>query len=95
MDSQAKYGSIARGAGDIYLRLPVSASYQEKIWDHAAGDLIVREAGGQVTDTTPWLSRLDFGIGPLLRIIRVSLRRRRAVHDKVLAVVQEVLKAKE
>jgi 3'(2'), 5'-bisphosphate nucleotidase len=25
MDSQAKYGSIARGAGDIYLRLPVSA----------------------------------------------------------------------
>ena len=22
MDSQAKYGSIARGAGDLYLRLP-------------------------------------------------------------------------
>ncbi|KAK7221108.1 hypothetical protein V2G26_009111 [Clonostachys chloroleuca] len=47
MDSQAKYGSIARGAGDIYLRLPVKATYQEKIWDHAAGDLIVREAGGR------------------------------------------------
>ncbi|KAH8904466.1 3(2),5-bisphosphate nucleotidase HAL2, partial [Coniochaeta sp. PMI_546] len=50
MDSQAKYGSIARGAGDIYLRLPTSKTYQEKIWDHAAGDLIVREAGGEVTD---------------------------------------------
>jgi 3'(2'), 5'-bisphosphate nucleotidase len=50
MDSQAKYGSIARGAGDLYLRLPVRKDYQEKIWDHAAGDLIVREAGGQVTD---------------------------------------------
>lgn len=32
MDSQAKYGSIARGDGDIYLRLPTSKSYQEKIW---------------------------------------------------------------
>lgn len=34
MDSQAKYCSVARADGDIYLRLPVSASYQEKIWDH-------------------------------------------------------------
>ncbi len=51
MDSQAKYGSVARGAGDLYLRLPVRKDYVEKIWDHAAGDLIVREAGGQVTDT--------------------------------------------
>lgn len=32
MDSQAKYCSIARGDGDVYLRLPVSASYEEKIW---------------------------------------------------------------
>ncbi|KAK3669444.1 3'(2'),5'-bisphosphate nucleotidase [Recurvomyces mirabilis] len=47
MDSQAKYGSIARGAGDLYLRLPVRKDYVEKIWDHAAGDLIVREAGGR------------------------------------------------
>lgn len=32
MDSQAKYCSIARGDGDIYLRLPVSDTYEEKIW---------------------------------------------------------------
>jgi 3'(2'), 5'-bisphosphate nucleotidase len=32
MDSQAKYASIARGVGEIYLRLPVSDSYEEKIW---------------------------------------------------------------
>jgi 3'(2'), 5'-bisphosphate nucleotidase len=32
MDSQAKYASISRGDGDIYLRLPVSKSYEEKIW---------------------------------------------------------------
>src|SRR5436305_12061774 len=64
MDSQAKYGSIARGAGDIYLRLPVSATYQEKLWDHAAGYLIVKEADGEVTDT---LGRdLDFSKGRTL-----------------------------
>lgn len=32
MDSQAKYATIARGAADIYLRLPTSATYEEKIW---------------------------------------------------------------
>lgn len=32
MDSQAKYCSIARGDGDVYLRLPVSDTYEEKIW---------------------------------------------------------------
>lgn len=32
MDSQAKYCSISRGDGDIYMRLPTNASYEEKIW---------------------------------------------------------------
>ncbi|UKZ59677.1 uncharacterized protein TrAtP1_000978 [Trichoderma atroviride] len=92
MDSQAKYGSIARGAGDIYLRLPVSATYQEKIWDHAAGDLIVREAGGQVTDIHG--KRLDFSIGRTLANNKGVVAAPAAVHGKVLEVVQEVLSAK-
>ncbi len=46
MDSQAKYAVVARGEADIYLRLPTRADYREKIWDHAAGSLIVAEAGG-------------------------------------------------
>lgn len=32
MDSQAKYASVARGDGDIYLRLPTDKEYVEKIW---------------------------------------------------------------
>lgn len=32
MDSQAKYCSIARGDGNVYLRLPTSVTYEEKIW---------------------------------------------------------------
>jgi 3'(2'), 5'-bisphosphate nucleotidase len=52
MDSQAKYGAVARGDAALYLRLPSpkSPDYRENIWDHAAGALIVQEAGGRVTD---------------------------------------------
>jgi 3'(2'), 5'-bisphosphate nucleotidase len=92
MDSQAKYGSIARGAGDIYLRLPVRADYQEKIWDHAAGDLIVREAGGEVTDTLG--RRLDFSKGRTLQENRGVVAAPKAVHSRVLEVVKEVLAKK-
>ncbi len=50
MDSQCKYLAVARGDADLYLRLPTRKGYQEKIWDHAGGVLVVTEAGGQVTD---------------------------------------------
>lgn len=52
MDSLAKYGAIARGEAALYLRLPwrERPTYQENIWDHAAGALLVEEAGGKVTD---------------------------------------------
>ncbi|MEM7125163.1 MAG: 3'(2'),5'-bisphosphate nucleotidase [Chloroflexota bacterium] len=52
MDSQAKYGAVARGDAALYLRLPSPKypNYAEKIWDHAAGSLVVEEAGGRVTD---------------------------------------------
>jgi 3'(2'), 5'-bisphosphate nucleotidase len=92
MDSQAKYGSIARGAGDVYLRLPVSATYQEKIWDHAAGDLIVREAGGAVTDSLG--KRLDFSIGRTLAENKGVVAAPAALHPQVLAAVKEVLSKK-
>lgn len=50
IDSQCKYLAVAMGDADIYLRLPTRKGYQEKIWDHAGGVLVVEEAGGQVTD---------------------------------------------
>jgi len=92
MDSQAKYGSIARGAGDIYLRLPTSKTYEEKIWDHAAGDLIVREAGGEVTDTLG--KRLNFGIGRTLKENKGVVAAPKEVHGKVLEAVMAVLGSK-
>ena len=92
MDSQAKYASVARGAGDLYLRLPTSKTYEEKIWDHAAGDLIVREAGGTVTDANG--KRLDFGQGRTLKDNKGVVAAPASQHGEVLKVVQSVLAAK-
>jgi len=92
MDSQAKYGSVARGAGDLYLRLPVRKDYVEKIWDHAAGDLIVREAGGQVTDVNG--NRLNFSLGRTLKENKGVIACPAGVHAEALKAVQEVLGAK-
>ncbi|KAJ5669815.1 hypothetical protein N7462_010885 [Penicillium macrosclerotiorum] len=90
LDSQAKYCSIARGAGDIYLRLPVKKDYQEKIWDHAAGDIIVREAGGQVTDI--YGNRLDFSKGRTLAANKGVVAAPKALQAQVIDAVKVVLK---
>ncbi|TYJ16749.1 hypothetical protein E1A91_A09G004400v1 [Gossypium mustelinum] len=63
IDSQAKYGALSRGDGAIYLRLP-HKGYREKIWDHAAGCIVVTEAGGVVTDAAG--QPLDFSKGKYL-----------------------------
>lgn len=92
LDSQAKYCSIARGAGDIYLRLPTRADYQEKIWDHAAGDLLVREAGGQVTDIHG--KRLDFSIGRTLKENKGVVAAPATIHAQVIEAVTAMYAAK-
>lgn len=89
MDSQAKYASVARGDASIYLRLPTRAGYEEKIWDHAAGLIVIQEAGGQVTDTTG--KPLDFSLGRTLRENTGVVATNGKLHDQVVAAVREVL----
>ncbi len=66
MDSQAKYVLLAIGHGEVIFRIlsPEMPDYVERIWDHAAGSLIVEEAGGRVTDVGG--KRLDFSRGRML-----------------------------
>lgn len=92
MDSQAKYASLAMGMADIYLRLSVNSSYQEKIWDHAAGNIIVREAGGEISDTLG--HRLDFGQGRTLVNTKGIIASSREIHQKVINAIQKVLAQK-
>ncbi|KAI5299653.1 hypothetical protein KEM55_001901 [Ascosphaera atra] len=90
LDSQAKYCSIARGAGDIYLRLPLKWEYQEKIWDHAAGEILVKEAGGVVSDI--YGKPLDFGVGRTLSENKGVIAAPKQVHADIVKATKEVLK---
>lgn len=66
MDSQTKYAILATGEASIYVRIPSpqTPDYREKIWDHAAGSILVEEAGGKVTDALG--RKLDFRYGKRL-----------------------------
>jgi 3'(2'), 5'-bisphosphate nucleotidase len=88
MDSQAKYAIVARGEADIYLRLPTRADYREKIWDHAAGALIIAEAGGTVTDIHG--RPLEFHHGRELAANRGVIVTNGRLHDRVLEVISEL-----
>ncbi|KAI8873281.1 3(2),5-bisphosphate nucleotidase HAL2 [Ramicandelaber brevisporus] len=89
MDSQCKYACLARGDADIYLRLPVKPGYKEKIWDHAAGALLMHEAGGIVTTITG--QPLDFGFGKTLPTDRgIIASSSPEIHEHVLKAVSKV-----
>lgn len=61
--SMVKYAAIARGDAEIFMKFARSG-YKEKIWDHAAGVVIIQEAGGVVTDAGG--RPLDFSRGVYL-----------------------------
>ncbi|NIA09995.1 MAG: 3'(2'),5'-bisphosphate nucleotidase [Nitrospiraceae bacterium] len=86
VDGQTKYGIVARGEASIYLRLPSRPGYHEKIWDHAAGSILVAEAGGRVThvDGQP----LDFSAGRTLPNATGIVVTNGLLHDAVLEAVQ-------
>jgi len=86
LDSQAKYGVVARGQADLYLRLPTRPGYVEKIWDHAAGTLVVQEAGGTVTDVDG--RPLDFGQGRGLAANRGVVVSHGPCHDLVVTTLR-------
>ncbi|MAE93318.1 MAG: 3'(2'),5'-bisphosphate nucleotidase [Deltaproteobacteria bacterium] len=88
IDSQCKYAAVARGDASIYLRMPTRKDYREKIWDHAAGKLVVEEAGGRVSDV--FGRELDFGKGRTLEDNRGIVATSGAIHDEVVAAVRAV-----
>jgi 3'(2'), 5'-bisphosphate nucleotidase len=88
LDSQTKYGAVARGDAVLYLRLPSpkSPGYHEKIWDHAAGALLVEEAGGHVTDMAG--RALDLASGHRMTGNQGVVVSNGALHPAVIAALQ-------
>ena len=87
MDSQAKYGAVAAGAAALYLRLPSpkKPDYRENIWDHAAGAIVVEEAGGRTSDM--YGKPLDFSVGAKLFQNRGIVVSNGSLHEAVLAAL--------
>ena len=84
MDSQAKYAVLAEGEGDLLLRMlrPDKPNYREKIWDQAAGSIVVEEAGGRISDLRG--RALDFTAGRTLANNRGILASNGVLHDVCL-----------
>ncbi len=88
-DSQVKYGVVANGGAEIYLRPRSKPDYRENIWDHVAGVIVCEEAGGRVTDVDG--KALDFTLGPkLLENRGILATAGGAVHERVVAALAAV-----
>ncbi|XP_021861766.1 SAL1 phosphatase [Spinacia oleracea] len=91
IDSQAKYGALSRGDGAIYLRFP-HAGYREKIWDHAAGSIVVTEAGGIVSDAAG--NPLDFSKGKYLDLYKGIVASNQKLMPSLLKAIQDSIDEK-
>lgn len=87
IDSQAKYALLAAGRGELILRMPNPAqpNYKEKIWDHAAGHIVLAEAGGSITDLQG--KCLDFSQGHTLARNTGVLASNTLLHDHLLSAL--------
>jgi 3'(2'), 5'-bisphosphate nucleotidase len=90
LDSQTKYAVVARGDASIYLRVP-RGDYRENVWDHAAGMLVVEEAGGRVSDVEG--APFDITTGQRMTNNRGAVVTAAGIHDEVVAAVRSVLEA--
>jgi 3'(2'), 5'-bisphosphate nucleotidase len=88
LDSQCKYAHVAIGDAAIYLRIPTPLAHDEKIWDHAAGTIVVEEAGGRVSDMDG--KPLDFSCGTGLSKNKGIVATNGFIHDQVISAIQSL-----
>ena len=88
VDSQAKQALLAAGMGEFLIRIPPSSNlgYKEKIWDQAAGAIVIEEAGGRVSDLEG--KPLDFSTGRKLENNVGVFSSNGVLHERGLALFQ-------
>ena len=87
IDSQCKYAAVALGRAQVYLRLQTRPGYIERIWDHAAGLIVVEQAGGVVTDMQGKPLEFTHGRGLDANAGVVATAGDAAFHEKVIAAI--------
>ncbi|MBD2307816.1 3'(2'),5'-bisphosphate nucleotidase [Chroococcidiopsis sp. FACHB-1243] len=89
IDSMAKYAVVARGEAALYLRMPWAEypDYRENIWDHAAGAIVLEEAGGRVSDM--YGKPLEFATNAKMLNNRGIIASSSDIYDAVLDALQE------
>lgn len=88
-DSMEKYGRVAAGDAEVYMRLPRKGSTRpHNIWDHAPGAAILEAAGGKITDVDG--SPLDYSEGNTLKNYGV-IASNGTHHDTIVAAVQQLM----
>lgn len=80
LDSMTKFCMIAEGSADIYIK-PLDENHSFS-WDFLPGDLIVREAGGIVTDLKN--NRLKFKQNKCIWKAPGIIASNKLLHDKVI-----------
>jgi 3'(2'), 5'-bisphosphate nucleotidase len=85
VDGQVKHALIAQGHAELFVRIS-AAGYRERVWDHAAGAVILREAGGRITDLHG--RPLEFGLGTRLSRNEGIVASNGVLHDEILEVLR-------
>jgi 3'(2'), 5'-bisphosphate nucleotidase len=82
-------GLVANGSLRIPTKYVGGKDYQEKIWDHASGSLLIEESGGICTDMHG--EPLDFSKGRTLNANEGIVAAGRDVHPKAVEAVKTAI----
>ncbi|MBD3256179.1 MAG: hypothetical protein GF383_13865 [Candidatus Lokiarchaeota archaeon] len=85
LDSMAKFCLIADGSYDLYIK-PIMG-YEAPSWDFGPGDLLVREAGGMVTDLDEELLQYE-GEKCILRAPGI-ITTNKYLHEEVAHIIRD------
>jgi len=75
IDGQGKYGLLARGDAEYFLRLPKDG-YTDFVWDVASGYLVLKEAGGKMSDVS----------GNAINFSEIGVGRRAKLPDQIKGI---------
>ncbi|MFG0318075.1 MAG: inositol monophosphatase family protein [Planctomycetota bacterium JB042] len=89
VDSQVKYGVLARGDAEVYLRPRSKPDWRDNAWDHVAGVAVAKEAGGRSTDVVG--RPLDFSFGAKMEENVGVLTTHGPLHDEIVACLKRLV----